>query len=101
MDASQSSADSPIVTSGGGGNAKNEGVEVKLPEAGVLGPLDALKLGRLLLGGRRRLGVGRLLVEEAHVDHRVSLCRAWLVVVIQWLSGEMLAMQLKPSRWDP
>jgi len=91
---------SPIVTSRGRGNAENKGVKVELPEAGILGPLDPLELGRLLLGGGRRLRVRLLFVEDAHVDHRMSLCRAWRVG-IRWFSGEMLAMLFNPSPWDP
>jgi hypothetical protein len=53
--------DSPIVTGSGRGNTQHKGVEVKLPETGILGPLDPLELGGLLLGGHRRVSV-RLLV---------------------------------------
>ena len=69
LDLAGARADSPIVTGGGRGNAEDEGVEVELPEAGVLGPLDALELGRLVHGGLLRLSVG-LPVEDAHLECR-------------------------------
>ena len=73
---SQYGANSPIVTSGGRRNTQHEGVEVELPEARILPPIDLLELGRLILGELRRLSVGLLLGEETHVDYRGLFCRA-------------------------
>lgn len=53
----------PIVTSGRGGNAKNNGVEVELAKSRVLGPRDVLELGRLFLGLGHGVGL-RLLLED-------------------------------------
>ena len=54
-----------IITSGGRGNAKNDGVEVQLAKTGVFAPFDSLELGSLLDGDRPRLGIRRL-IKNAH-----------------------------------
>lgn len=85
------SGNSPIVTSGGRGNAEDEGVEVELPKPGLFDPVDPLKLGSLLLGGSRSLSIGRLLVEETHDDQ--------LELGVSGSAGES-SDALDPSPWD-
>lgn len=59
-----------IVTRGGGSDTQDEGVPVELPQARLLCPADTLELRSLLLGNDRCLLVGRLSLEDAHVDGR-------------------------------
>jgi hypothetical protein len=56
----------PIIASGSGGNAKNEGVEVELSQTRILGPFNSLKLRSLLPGLKCGLAL-RLAVEDAHL----------------------------------
>lgn len=57
-----------IVAGGGGGDAKDEGVPVELPQAGLLPPVDMFKLRSLLLGNNCCLLVGRISLEDTHAD---------------------------------
>lgn len=85
----------PIVTSGGGSNAENEGVEVELAKTGVLLPVNLFELRNLLLNLVEVDGLSHgLLVENAHLE------RGAAAVVVVLSLGLSDTAGSNPFHWD-